>query len=67
MAEGPHYSLVSVVPLVPDRAGLLRVALTCECGEVTDFTYPPRALGRSYTCGGCETRHWFNVPADGDD
>ena len=55
----------SVPPeLLGARLLQFRVLLTCSCGRDTDLTFGAGAIGvtgRSYTCGGCGTSHWFNV------
>jgi hypothetical protein len=64
VAELPRHFLLSAVPVAPDLPGQVRVLLTCDCGKVTDFTYEAGAAGetgRSYTCGGCRTSHWFTA------
>ena len=61
MAEFPSYPLVS--------AALLRVTvrLICGCGYITELTCDASAIGetgRTYTCTGCRSSHWFNVTGE---
>lgn len=58
MAEFPSHELVSA------RLLSVTVQLVCGCGYVTELTYGATDVGRTgrtYTCAGCRSAHWFNV------
>jgi RNase P subunit RPR2 len=66
MASFPRYPLADVIPL-KSRDGETRVLLMCGCGHPTDLTFEASATGetgRSYTCEGCGSSHWFKVRED---
>lgn len=69
-ARFPSYPLADVVPLKAARPGAVRVLLMCGCGFPADLTFDASATGetgRSYTCEGCGSSHWFKVGEDGSD
>lgn len=68
--EPPGRSIVAVEFLQPDLDGQVRVLLTCDCGTETDLTVEvrgeiPGSQEAAFTCGGCQTSHWFTLRATG--
>lgn len=62
-------SIVAVEFLQPDRDGQVRALIACDCGTDTDLTVEvagcvPGAEA-AFTCGGCQTSHWFTLRATG--
>ena len=68
MTDLPSRSPVSAEHLEPDRAGQVRLKLTCPCGTVTDLTAEARDCAEvmTYTCKGCQARQAFKIPAGPD-
>ena len=61
MADFPAHPLRAVTVLE------VTVQLDCGCGKVTVLTFPGDAIGetgRSYTCTGCGSSHWFSLAAE---
>lgn len=64
MAEFPRYPLRDVTVLE------VTVRLDCGCGKLTVLSFSGDAIGetgRSYTCAGCGSSHWFTITKDGSD
>ena len=63
-------AVVGVEWLEPEEDGQVRALITCDCGTATDLTVEirgetPGSQQAAFTCGGCQTPHWFTITATG--